>query len=259
MLGAVGAAANFWYIEDLSNGTLAPFSKRTTQAKRRTSLTTSLARRAILFPLATLQPLIDAFQAAFGLNLTQVAYATFPNPFPSIKSTTLKLADGSEAGQSIPIWPLIQPARNPSFIVSWDDDQDQQPYSWNNGTSLHGTYLQAKAKGIPFPIVPPATTFIHNNYTQKPALFGCDAALTTTNSTDSPIVFYMTNSPYSAYTNFSFFQTATKMDQMHDIFENGFNQITQGSRMAAMSRLCRCGEEFDEGGLEEDEAVRELL
>jgi lysophospholipase len=233
MLGAASAAANFWYIEDLSNGTLAPFSKRSLSSpsspEKRDSSISTFAKRAILFPLANLEPLIDAFQEVFGLNLTQIAYATFPNPFPSIKSKNLLLADGSEAGQSIPLWSQIQPARKPSFIVAWDDDQDQAPYSWNNGTNLYNTYIQAQADGIPFPIVPPPTTFIHNNYTTKPAFFGCDASLTTTKSTDSPIIFYMTNSPYSAYTNFSFFQTATSFSQMNDIFENGFNQITQGN------------------------------
>jgi lysophospholipase len=230
MLGAAGAAANFWYIESVSNGTLAPFSKRSIQAlDKRRKRDNSLAKREITFPLAGLEPLIGAFQEIFGLNLSEAAYATIPNPFPNVASKDIILADGSEAGQSIPLWPQIQPARKPSFIVAWDSDSDQAPYSWNNGTNLYGTYLQAQAERIPFPIVPPATTFIHNNYTTKPVFFGCNADLTTTKSTDSPIVFYMANSPYSAYTNYSFFQMETTFSQIDDIFENGFNQITQGN------------------------------
>ena len=156
MLGAASAAANFWYIETLSNGTLASFSKRSipenaVPEKRENSL----AKRTIIFPLAALQPLIDAFQEYFGLNISQAAFATFPNPFSGIKSKNIVVADGSEGGQSIPLWPQIQPARKPSFILAWDDDGDANPYSWNNGTNLYDTYLQAKAGGIPFPVVPP--------------------------------------------------------------------------------------------------------
>lgn len=230
MLGAVGAAANFWYIEYVSNGTLAPFSKRSIESQAaKPKRDNSLSKREITFPLPELQPLIDAFQEFFGLNLSQAAYAKYPNPYPSDKAKDIILADGSEGGQSIPLWPQIQPARKSNFIIAWDSDSDQEPYSWSNGTNLYDTYLQAEAHGIPFPIVPPPTTFIHNNYTTKPAFFGCDANLTTTKSTDSPIIFYMTNSPYSAYTNYSFFQFQTTFSQIDDIFVNGFNQLTQGN------------------------------
>ena len=232
MLGMAGAAANFWYIESVSNGTLAAFPKRSIEAsavKAKREPAAALAKREITFPLSGLQPLIDAFQEFFGLNFSQAAYAKFPNPFPSIGSKDLTFSDGSEGGQSIPLWPLIQTARESSFIVAWDSDSDQPPYGWNNGTNLYDTYIQAEADGIPFPIVPPPLTFIHNKYTTKPVFFGCDAKLTTTKSTQSPIVMYMANSPYTAYTNYSFFQMQTTFSQIDDIFENGFNQLTQGN------------------------------
>lgn len=38
-------------------------------------------------------------------------------------------------------------------------------------------------------------------------LFGCDAKLTTTNDTRTPIVAYFANSPYSAYSNMTYVQT----------------------------------------------------
>ena len=232
MLGTVGAAANFWIIESLSNGTLAPFAKRSIPSpaappQKRSS--TSLTKREITYPLSGLEPLISAFQEYFNLNLSQIVFATFPNPFPGTATEEITITDGSEAGQSIPLWPQIQPARDLDFIVAWDSDSDQGPYNWNNGTNLYDTYLAADAAGIPFPVVPPPTTFIHNDYIQKPVFFGCNAALTTTKSTASPIVFYMANSPYTAYTNYSFFQMSTSFAQMDDIFDNGFAQMTQGN------------------------------
>ena len=106
---------------------------------------------------------------------------------------------------------------------------DKIRQNWNNGTNLHDTYLAAEAAGLPFPVIPDATTFINRNYTTNPVFFGCDAALTTTKSTDSPIVLYLANAPYSAYTNFSFTQSAVSLSQMQDIFVNGFNQLSQGN------------------------------
>ncbi len=69
---------------------------------------------------------------------------------------------------------------------------------------------------IPFPIVPDATTMVHRNHSVLPLFFGCDASLTTTNDTSSPIVLYLVNAPYSAYTNFSYVQSSTTREQMHE-------------------------------------------
>ena len=49
------------------------------------------------------------------------------------------------------------------------------------------------------------------------------------NSTDSPIVAYFANAPYSAYTNYSYSQMPTTLSQMNDIYVNGFNEMTQGN------------------------------
>jgi lysophospholipase len=237
MIGAATAALNFWYIEDMSNGTLAPFAKRSVDKRTPTKSTKhhgaevskSLKKRDGLFPLATLEELIDAFEEFFDLNYTQIAYGQFPNPFPSIDTETLMTVDGSESGGGIPVWPQIQPARKSDFIIAWDGSTDAIPFGWQNGTNLHNTYIQAKADGIPFPVIPPASTFVKNNYTTKPVFFGCDAELTTTNSVESPIILYIANAPYSAFTNYSFFQDDFSFTQMHEIYTNGFNQVTQGN------------------------------
>ena len=223
-----------WYIEDKSNNTLAPFSKRS--ASDFINHKQPISKRAT-FPQAYLTALQEAFQEYFHLNISDIAYAHYPNPFAGLSSATssirssssLTLVDGSESGQAIPLWGLIQPDRSSSFIIAWDSNEDAAPNNWNNGTNLYDTYLAANKSGIPFPIVPPATTMVNRNYSISPVFFGCDPKLTTTGDTRSPIVLYMASAPYSAYTNFSYAQTAFMRSQMNDIFVNSFNQITQGN------------------------------
>jgi lysophospholipase len=164
-------------------------------------------------------------------------YAQVPNPFFGIptastytqNASSLNFVDGSESGQTIPLWGQIQPVRNLSFIIAWDDTNDAAPFGWNNGTNLYNTYLQAEAAGIPFPIIPPASTFVGRKYTTHPVFFGCDKKLTTTQDSAAPIVLYLANAPYTSYLNFTADKGVMIPQQMDDIFTNGFAQLTQGN------------------------------
>ncbi|KIV80847.1 hypothetical protein PV11_08323 [Exophiala sideris] len=232
ILGLAAAAWNYYTIESDSNGTLAPFPKRSLSSNEDSH---QLQKRAD-FPTATINAVYAAFQQYFNLTETEAASPTIPNPYSGmpgmsggVEPAGLTLADGSEAGQSIPFWPLIQPDRNVDFIISWDNDEDTVPYGWNNGTNIYNTYIQARRHGLPFPEVPPPSTFIKRNYTQKPVLFGCNTQYTTTNSTASPIVLYMTNSPYSAYTNYTWFSSTFSPVQMQEILVNSWDIVTQGN------------------------------
>lgn len=230
IMGSSAGAINMWYIENLSNGTLAPFAKRS-YTKRQNS--------GSAVPQAELEDLVTAFQEYFGENKSSMAYANYPNPFSGLSSSSssvrdladLELVDGSESGQTIPLWGQIQPPRGLDLVIAWDSSQDGHPYNWNNGTSLYNTYLAANASGLPFPVIPPASTMINRNYSTRPVFFGCNTTLTTTQNTQmpGPIVLYLANAPYSAYTNFSYGQTTTSREQMSEIFVNSFNQITQGN------------------------------
>ena len=234
-MGTAGGAYNFWYIEDQSNGTLAPFSKRS-DGELRYRHKPSLSKR-YSFPTATLDSLEQAFQRYLHLNLSDISYASWPNPFAGLATSSsrtkslsdLKVVDASEDGQTIPLWGQIQPDRALSFIIAWDDNSDAAPYNWNNGTNLRHTYLAAKAADLDFPIVPPAATFVNRNYTHRPVFFGCNAKLTTQQSERSPIVLYLANAPYSAYTNYSYAQSQTSREQISEIFTNSFNQVTQAN------------------------------
>lgn len=230
-----GGAFNFWEIEIQSNGSEASFSK----SKRAVQIPKLyLQKREEVVPPSEASSIVGAFQDYLNLTLEQIVYPQVPNPFfhlPSASAYTqiadyLDLVDGSEGGQTLPLWGQIQPARKSSFIIAWDDDNDALPYGWNNGTNLYHTYLQANATGIPFHIVPPASTFINLNYTKTPVFFGCDRNLTTTGDSRAPTVLYLANAPYSAYMNYSADQGVMIPQQMNDIFVNGFNLLTQGNR-----------------------------
>ncbi|KAE9368889.1 lysophospholipase [Stipitochalara longipes BDJ] len=235
VIGASANAFNFWYIEAFSNGTEGQFSKRDHRKGHNKRSGNELAKRG--FSTTFLSKLPAAFQQVFGLNISQSMYASIPNPFLDLESASsqiknspnLRLVDGSESGQAIPLWGQIQPARGVEFIIAWDNNQDAAPYNWNNGTNLYHTYLAANASGIPFPIVPSAPTMINRNYTTRPVFFGCDPLLTTTGDANGPIVLYLGNAPYSAYTNYTYSQSSTSPAQMNDIFVNSFNQVTQGN------------------------------
>ena len=236
MMGSTSAALNMWYIEDLSNGTLGTFAKRS-RLDEHVSPSYHAKRQNNAVSLSELEDLFEAFNETFMENATSVAYASWPNPFVGLNTTTLslrdepylKIVDGSEAGQTIPLWSLIQPARHLDFIFAWDDSADARPNGWNNGTNLYNTYVAAKRSELPFPIIPTAPTFIKNNYTHKPVFFGCDVNLTTTKDPATPIILYLANAPYSAYDNFSFVQSTTSRTQMGEIFVNSFDLLTQGN------------------------------
>ena len=235
MMGMSSSAFNFWYIEDYSNDTLAQFSKRSAHSGGRTGAA-SFSKRGT-FPVALLDELVSVFNTSFNLNLSDTSYAVIPNPFAGLTSSSssvrtsseLTIIDATEEGQAIPFWGQIQPARGSDFIIAWDDNEDGNPYQWNNGTNIYDTYVAANASGLAFPIVPSAATFINRNYTHSPVFFGCDVNLTTTNSADSPIVLYLANSPYSAYENFTFIQNTFVPEQISEIFVNSFNILTQGN------------------------------
>ena len=238
LMGAAAAAFNAWYIGDKSNGTLAAFPKRSEPGDPAfQSHNHSVFKRFFSIPLVVLEGLITVFQQNFDLDLTSIAYNIIPNPFAGMAvkpgqappPTNLSTVDPAESGQALPLWPQIQPARRMNLLMAWDDDEDAVQLNWNNGTNLYNTYLAANASGLPFPIVPPPTTFINRNYNAHPVFFGCNTSLTTTGDERSPIVLYIANAPYSAYTNYSAAAQSVSREEVREIFVNSLNLMTQGN------------------------------
>lgn len=236
VIGASANAYEFWWLESHSNNTLGQFPKRSepvrTRGEKRSANKEELRKRLPdEFPEVEVEELGAPFKEYFGLDLQDYTYTSVPNPFRNQSTAPqdhqLKLVDATEAASSLPL--AGQLARNASFIIAWDDNSEAYPNGWQNGTSLYRAYLYFKKHQIPFPIVPSPATFIARNYTTKPAFFGCEAHLTSTNDTRAPIVAWFGNAPYSSYSNITFFQNVTPIPRVHDIWNNTFNQITQGA------------------------------
>ncbi|KAK9472562.1 lysophospholipase catalytic domain-containing protein [Dipodascopsis tothii] len=159
-----------------------------------------------------------------------------PNPFYGVNpalsymwnETELTLVDGGEDNQNVPLYPLIQPARNVDVIFASDNSADTD-YNWPNGSSLVATYERqfvSIGNGTVFPSVPDTESFLGLGLTSQPTWFGCDSKNLTAKS---PLIVYLANHPYSYYSNTSTFKMEYEEDEVAGMIENGYNAATQGN------------------------------
>ncbi|OAV93584.1 hypothetical protein PTTG_12089 [Puccinia triticina 1-1 BBBD Race 1] len=149
--------------------------------------------------------------------------------FPDGKDTLLYLADGGLGGENMPLWPLMQPARNLDVIIAVDAQTDGVGYvidarGYSNGTSLYMSYqktLLPDYKGYKFPKIPDyRSTFSELGLHQRPSVFGCY-------ETDAPLVIYFPNYFMVAATDFTTVQASYTQDEVDAVFDNGFAIATQ--------------------------------
>ncbi|KAI0126909.1 lysophospholipase catalytic domain-containing protein [Xylariales sp. AK1849] len=172
-----------------------------------------------------------------------------PNPFYGYNNATfasageeqLTLVDGGEDLQNIPLHPLIQPERAVDVIFAVDSSADTT-YSWPNATALRATWersLEPISNGTQFPAVPDAETFINLGLNRKPTFFGCDVNNFTSGSHIPPLIVYIPNTPYTAWSNVSTFNLSYTDTERNDIIQNGFNVATMGNGTEASDwRTC---------------------
>ncbi|KAM7222887.1 putative lysophospholipase catalytic domain containing protein [Rhypophila decipiens] len=182
---------------------------------------------------------IEKILASISNDNNDIAQYT-PNPFykynpsanPSAESPELSLVDGGEDLQNIPLHPLIQPTRKVDVIFAIDSSADT-PYNWPNGTALRASYdrslLSDIANGTLFPPVPDANTFINSRLNQRPTFFGCDVRNFTSGNGAPPLLIYIPNAPYSAYSNVSTFTPEYTSSERNNIIQNGYNVATMGN------------------------------
>lgn len=162
-----------------------------------------------------------------------------PNPFlgwnnatnPSARSVELDLVDGGMDLQNIPLHPLIQPVRAVDVIFAVDSSADTT-YNWPNGTAMRASYdrsLSDMANGTLFPPVPDDRTFIELGLNNRPTFFGCDPSNFTSSSPVPPLIVYLPNAPYTAYSNVSTFTPSYPLSQRDAIIRNGYDAATQGN------------------------------
>ena len=104
--------------------------------------------RHILFVrfLCCMAVLLQCSRIFFALRafptLNQSLWSIYPNPFFDYNSAIeeveeLLLVDGSTTGKTIPLRPLIQPARKLDLIILFDTSGDGEN-GWVNGTNIIG-------------------------------------------------------------------------------------------------------------------------
>ncbi|PMD51035.1 uncharacterized protein K444DRAFT_573454 [Hyaloscypha bicolor E] len=157
-----------------------------------------------------------------------------PNPFYKYNNATnrnaesqqLTLVDGGEDGQNIPLYPLLQPMRNVDVIFAVDSSADTT-YNWPNGTSLVATYQRSLnntiENGTAFPSIPDQNTFVNLGLNNRPTFFGCNASNLTG---PAPLVVYLPNAPYIAFSNVSTFDPEYNDTQRNAIIRNGYEVAT---------------------------------
>ncbi|KAF6844496.1 lysophosphoplipase A [Colletotrichum musicola] len=170
----------------------------------------------------------DGTAENFNQTFNESLWATYPNPFqnsnPAMQNVEeLLLVDGSLAGETNPIRPLIVPARQVDFVIVYEASLDSQPYNWVNGTNLINSAQSAAQGNIPFPRIPDVATLVTQNLTRQPTFFGCnDTALT-------PLVLYLPNSPWSGYINFTFYKSSFTNNEFDLTVDNAFQLATYGN------------------------------
>ena len=234
---------NLWVLENVSDGTQGLFAKRSLPDPEDEVTFTKVVRHLMKrWPanegeleanrtttgVSALIPLLGLFQSVFNQSMFESLYAVWPNPFLNTTEDmtnypNLLLVDGSEVDQTIPLWPIIQPARHVDFVIANDASGTELSNGWMNGTNLIDTAAYAHANGIPFPNVPDQATFINYNFTLFPTFFGCN------DSIDVPLVLYIADAPWSAYTNETFLNTAYDTEQINVVFNNTFNTYSYGN------------------------------
>ncbi|TLS28385.1 hypothetical protein PpBr36_01928 [Pyricularia pennisetigena] len=161
-----------------------------------------------------------------------------PNPFFGFHAETaggiassaeLSLVDGGLDGQNIPLQPLIQPARQVDVIYAIDSSADTTS-SWPNGTSILHTFRRSQSpmgNGVQFPAVPDANSFVNLGLNNRPTFFGCNTTAFEGSQTP-PLVVYMPNAPYSAFSNATTFTMKYEEQRRDSIIANAFDGATQG-------------------------------
>ncbi|KAG8845364.1 hypothetical protein FRB96_002522 [Tulasnella sp. 330] len=231
--GAGFAAANLWLAESTTDGVLGQFAKRSKRSKipyppNEDKLEQERVRAQLLPNVKELGGIEELLKE----NLTTILYGYTPNPFYGMNTSAidpvaasqeeLLLVDGSETGQVNPLWPVIQPERALDFIVVSDACGSELSSGWMNGTNFHNTYISAKATGLPFPTIPPVVTMLNLNHTSRPVFYGC-------NEPDVPLILFLADFPYTAYTNISGLQSTITNNQVELLTLNSLSLVTQAN------------------------------
>ncbi len=162
------------------------------------------------------------------------------NPFRGFKNTpytqptNISLVDGGEDGQTVPLAPLLTPARQMDLIIALDANSDTDN-GWSAGYSLIATYqrftnFSSTFGEVPMPKIPDLATFVSQGLNTRPTFFGCDSSRDVVNGQNgrAPIIAFVANYPWTTMSNYSTTQIQFSSAQSQAGLDNGAAAATLG-------------------------------
>ncbi|KAJ7840791.1 FabD/lysophospholipase-like protein [Mycena leptocephala] len=249
VLGAAVAAQADWVVIVDTNNTLGIFSRAESRRKRAELAyppdeTELIAESQVKELGAFIKGVLPGILSLLGnATIQEVGYGLVANPFLGYdkseaglqEQATLALVDAGESGQETPIWPLIQPVRKMDFLLVSDSSGVELSSGWMNGTNLINTAAMAIANDVPFPKLPDVNTFLINNYTLAPVFFGKLTPITGCNEPEVPLLLYVADAPYSAYSNAT---TLVAEAQIQLLLQNTLDLVSQSNTTWAQCIAC---------------------
>lgn len=191
--------------------------------------------------------IVDALkEIAQAVSNEQNDVSLVPNPFygytsnGNVEVTNLRnitLVDGGLDNENVPLWPLVEPARDMDAIISIDSSADVT--NWPNASALYQTSLRAQFptySAYPFPVMPDTNTVINRGLNTRPVFYGCNANINVTNAdsafnnTKTPVIIYVPSYPYLALANTSTFKLDYSDRQAQGVIDNSVDVATLGGR-----------------------------
>ncbi|KXT04199.1 hypothetical protein AC578_102 [Pseudocercospora eumusae] len=188
-----------------------------------------------------LSNVLEGILSANGQKPTfQDLYGIYPNPFykyqPSSRVSSyplITMADGGLAGQNVPIWPFIQPARTVDVLIANDNSADTSD-NFPNGTEIRQTYENALASGLTkMPYIPPVEEFVSRGLNKRATFFGCD-------SPQEIFIIYLPNVNYTYASNQPTSKIQYSVSETNSMIQNG-NAIATQNGTAGWSFCMACG------------------
>lgn len=179
-----------------------------------------------------------------------------PNPFYGYRGDgtveisdlrNITLVDGGLDNENVPLWPLVEPARDLDVVIAIDSSADVT--NWPNSSALYQTSLRAQYpdyRSYAFPQMPDTNTVVNRGLNTRPVFYGCNATVNVTNSntafnnTPTPIVIYLPSYPYTSLANTSTFKMEYSNAEAQGVIDNSVEVATVGGADSDWSTCLGC-------------------
>ena len=185
---------------------------------------------------------IELLVNAVNPNLNETLFAVLDNPFynSSLASNEsevadgklLKLVDGGFFEESVPLDPILAPARQIDIVFAFDNNAETED-NWPNGDSLYASeerWLSSFPDDEFYELPSSSEEFVELGLNTKPVFFGCNGTSLITNQTNpnatvefnymKPLLVYIPNTDYTYESNITNYQFP--ISERNALIHNGF-------------------------------------